>query len=253
MTTSRRPLVSRWLLLGFGLLPHVACGDTIGEAVEVPLSASGAAEPSFTQGDWEVTLEQAHLGFGPLYLCPASVATGELCEMAVVELIDSVAFDALDPTAQTLPPLVGVTGAVRSAVFDYAISWPLTYRSPRAGAGAPGGHSARFAGVAKDGARTLYFSADIDVAPNAVERLASGAVTEHTITDDASRLHLVFDPIGWWRGVDFDALATSAFSDPEAGDTATISVEAGSDAYASIVHAMTAGVRPRLEWSRAAE
>src|SRR5690606_20294592 len=53
MTTPRLPLVPRWLLLAPALLLHVACGDTIGEAVEVPLSASGTAEPSFTQGDWE--------------------------------------------------------------------------------------------------------------------------------------------------------------------------------------------------------
>lgn len=258
MTTPRLPLVPRWLLLAPALLLHVACGDTIGEAVEVPLSASGTAEPSFTQGDWEVTLEQARVGFGPLYLCPASVPTGELCEMAVVELTDSATFDALDPAPQPLPPLMGGTGSVRSAVFDYAISWPLTHRSPRAGAGAPGGHSARFSGVATDGVRTLRFSADVDVAPNAVERLASGTVTEHTITDGASRLHIVFDPGRWWHAVDFDALADSAFADPDAADpdaedTATISIEADSDAYASIVHAMTAGARPRLEWSRAAE
>lgn len=246
----------RWLfLLPWCALPAFGCGDTIGQAVELPLSASGVADPTFTQGEWEITLERAEVGFGPLYLCPASVPTGDLCEIAVVELTDSATLDALDAAEQTLPPLSGTTGTVRSAVFDYAISWPLTFRSPRPGPGAPGGHSARFAGTASDGSRTLEFSADVDVTANAVERLASGTFTEHTITDGSSRLHVVFDPVRWWQGVDFEALATTAFEDPDAAaeGVAAVAIEPTSPAYASIVHEMSAGVRPRLEWSRSAE
>lgn len=240
------------------LLPIVvafcsACGETPGDAVSLPLTGSGSGESTFTQGAWQITLDRAEVGFGPLYLCAASLPSDHLCETALVEMNEVVTIDALNPSLQQLSVLEGTTGVVRSAVFDYGVSWPLTFRSPRPGAGAPGGHSARFGGSATDGVRTLVFTADIDVLPSAVGRLTSGAVTEHTIDDGASRLHVVLEPVRWWRNVDFDALAAFAFADVDPDDpqpTVSLHVADDSTAYGAIVHEMSAGARPRFTWSR---
>lgn len=237
------------LLLACLCLP--ACGDTIGESVVLPLTARGVETPSFEQGTWQITLERAEVGFGPLFLCPASIPSDELCETALLELRETVTVDALSAAAQAQPPLRGNTGAVRSSIWDYGLSWPLTFRSPTPNPGAPGGHSARFAGVATDGARTLLFEADVDVAANAAGRLAAGQVTEHVVEDASSRLEITFDPARWWRNVDFEALATEAFAAAPEGELST-SVRIGPEdaAYGSLIHEMTSGARPRFEWSR---
>lgn len=228
-----------------------ACGETPGEALSLPWSGKGDGQAAFTRGAWQVTLERAEVAFGPLYLCAASLPSEDLCESAVVELAEVVTIDALDTASQPLPALRGTTGVVRSALFDYGISWPLTFRSPRPDDGAPGGHSARFEGSATDGSRTFVFSADIDVLPNAPGRLTSGAVTEHTI-DATSRLEVVFTPSQWWQNVDFDALAESAFSDIEPEDpdpTASAHIHGNTGAHGAIVHELSAGARPRFVWS----
>jgi hypothetical protein len=233
------------------LLSLPACGDTIGESVALPLSARGGETTSFEQGAWQVTLERAEVGLGPLYLCPASIPSDELCETALLELRETVSLDGLDPEPQELPPLRGNTGVVRSSLWDYGVSWPLTFRSPTPNPGAPGGHSARFAGAATDGTRTLFFEVDIDVAANAAGRLAAGQVTDHEVRDASSRLEIVFDPVRWWRNVDFDALAVQAFAEAPDGElSATVRLAPESAAYGSLVHEMTSGARPRFEWSR---
>lgn len=241
--------MNRWL--PFVLVLCSACGETAGEALSVPCFGRGDGETSFVRGAWQVTLERAEVAFGPLYFCAASVPSEELCESAVVELDRSVTIDALDTTPQPLRPLRGTTGVVRSALFDYGISWPLTFRSPRPSDAAPGGHSARFEGRATDGARTLVFTADVDVLPNAPGRLTSSVVTEHTL-DVQSRLDVTLSPSRWWQSVDFDALAASAFADVDPDDpepTSSAHIQEGSDAHGALVHELSAGARPRFVWS----
>lgn len=242
-------MTPRFVLFGALALALSGCGDTIGETVELPLTARGVQETSFSSGSWQITFDRAEVAFGPLYLCPASVPSDELCETALLELTETASVDALDPSPQDLPPLRGTTGTVRSALWDYGISWPLTFSGPTANAGAPRGHSARFSGQASDGARTLFFEADVDVFSNAPGRLATGQVTEHRVDDARSRLSIVFDLPAWWRSVDFDALADAAFADAPDPTTATVELGANSPAYGSLVHEMTAGARPLFQWS----
>jgi hypothetical protein len=235
--------------------PHVAvlalvvaacgCSDTVGQRVTLGASAHGAETPNFDAGDWSVTLDQADVGFGPLYLCASNVPSDELCETALAELAESVTVDGLDATPQRLPSFEGTSGSVRSAVFDYGISWTLTQDAPQPNEGAPGGHSLRVRGTATQEDTTFEFFADVDVTVKVAGRMAAGLATQHTLEDDGSHLEVVFDPRAWLAEVDFDALAEQAQATPDEA----VEIVRGTPSYDSIVLAMTAKERVGFEWS----
>lgn len=222
------------------------CGDTVGERVTMRVSARGAETPAFGVGDFHVTLDEAQVGFGPLYLCASNVPSDELCGTALAELTTSVTVDALDPDAQPLPPLEGTTGEVRSAVFDYGISWALTSDFPTPGPGAPGGHSMKLRGTAARDDDTFEFFANVDVTVKAPGRLATGVATTHALTDDRSHLTLGFDPRAWLENVDFERLAELAAETPDE----PVELASGSPSYDAIVISMTARRRVVFDWSR---
>ena len=141
----------------------VGCGQTTGAFVEISFAGRGTAAETFTKGGWEVTLSEATLGFGPIYFCATDSAQSSRCEVAVLEYLDGVTLDGLDPEPQSIGRLFGTTGTVRTAFFDYGIVWLLTEPLPEALPGVPGGpavvrfespsylpegHSAQFLGTA---------------------------------------------------------------------------------------------------------
>ncbi len=228
------------------LLVASGCSDTVGERVTLGASARGAETPNFQAGSWDVTLDEADVGFGPLYLCASNVPSDELCETALAELDESVTVDGLDGSRQPLPAFDGTTGAVRSAVFDYGISWTLTEDAPRPNDGAPGGHSLRVRGSATREDTAFEFFANVDVTVKVAGRMAAGLTTEHTLNDDQSHLELTFDPRAWLADVDFDALAEAAEATPDEA----VEIVRDTPSYDSIVMAMTARERVGFEWSR---
>ncbi len=117
-------------LVWFGLT-LAGCLDTGQARVEVPLSVAGTALVGdvVTKGDVPLTVERADLAFGPLVLCPGNTA-GELCETARLEWLDAVVVDTLDSTPRQVGLLEGVTGQVRSWMYDLGISSQLTQESP---------------------------------------------------------------------------------------------------------------------------
>ncbi len=192
-------------LLAVSLL---GCGNTGQEVVSFPVHAAGTGQTSFEKSGWSVTLEQANIGFGPIWMCATPFGDVGVCDQAEAEWLGTTTVNALDPSLQMLGDANAVTGTVRSAIFDYGRSWLLTATVPQANDGAPGGHSARFVVRATNGSEALEIHLDIDVDPPRAGQTAVIAVPTgtHDITGTEA-LTVQFDPAAWWRGVDYDAVA----------------------------------------------
>ena len=141
-----------------------ACGSTGQRPVSYALFGAGEAPVPFDAGAWRVTLSRADVGIGPIYLCATSGASSDLCPAAVQEFADAAVIPGIDAAPRALGLVTGTTGSIRSAAYDYAVTWFPTQARPTPTAVAPGGHSARFAGRAVRGAETLEFTADIGTA-----------------------------------------------------------------------------------------
>jgi hypothetical protein len=140
-------------------------GDTGQARVQIEAAARGSARASITVGDTRFHLTRADVAFGPVYFCATEGARVELCEVALAELLETVTLDGLTSETRSFGALDATTGNVRSALFDYGISWFLTRSAPAANPGAPGGHSAILEGEAENESGVLRFSARIDIEP----------------------------------------------------------------------------------------
>jgi hypothetical protein len=215
------------------------CGDTGQVRVTYPVGAVGKPA-TFTSGAWQVTLDVGRLGIGPLYLCATAAASEDLCPVAVNELLQTVEIDALSPASQPLGMVVGVTGAVKSAMFDYGINWFATQAVARASTSF--GHSAHFEGRAERAGVTRRFIIDVDVRPQYQGSLAvNGAPAVQEIVDPPAPLRLEVDPASIWAQVDFDEL------DSITGDPARF--EPTSRAHNAIVLRLVGSAQPRFEWT----
>jgi hypothetical protein len=233
------PAGSVFVLLALGWL--MACEPRGQQQVRYPLEAGGAGATTTTLSGWQVELEEAQLAFGPVYFCATAAASSDLCPVAVQELAQVVVVDAVVRTPNAVGEVTGVTGSIRSATYDYGISWFTTYRQPRAAAVAPGGHSAQFVGRASKEGVVVRFRADIDVVPQLAGELAiQGVRLEADLQEPPTALTVTFDAAGWWSAVDFAPLA--------AGGSTEVVIAAGSPAYNAVVTAMTAGRPPAFRW-----
>jgi hypothetical protein len=219
----------------------IGCGDTGQKPVSYPLIATGTTGP-FAAGAWEVTLDVAQVALGPIYFCATEAASMDLCPAAVNEFADVAQMNALDPAEQTLGRVEGVTGEIRSATYDFGVTWFNRQTSPQASAKAPGGHSAHFEGSATRGATTLRFVSDVDVIPPQQGTLAvQGARMVASVHDSRQTLRIAIDPGAWWSDVDFDELAALS-GDP-------VVVTATSRAHNALVLRMTTVAMPSFDWS----
>jgi hypothetical protein len=218
------------------------CADTGQEPVTLAASGTGTAAAPISVGAYTITLTRADVGFGPAYFCAGFNADGDQCATAVVELRRTVAIDALDPTAQDLGGLDGVTGTVRSAMYDWGVSWALTRDGPAANPGAPEGHSLIIAGTATGPTATFAFSAAVDALPAAI-----GAPTmraQHTmaeITGDDVAVAVHVDPSAW--------LAQIPFADLDDGQGTALVLEPGTAAYSALVVGMTTAAPATFAWT----
>jgi len=248
------------------------CGQTGGAFVEVPFSGQGTEAATFVSDGWEVTLDEATLGFGPIFFCATDSALSSRCEAAILESLDGVTLDALDPTPQSIGNLFGTTGTVRTAFFDYGIVWLLTKQLPEALPGVPDGpavvrfesssyvpkgHSAKFRGTAtciEDAATccpgadvcpaAYTFTANVDVlVVNPGTPAVNGVRTFQEITIDPLELTVTFDPNAWWESVDFGRLAAL---DDGSGD---VLLGPEDPDYSALVISMTANELPTFAWT----
>lgn len=220
-----------------------SCGGSTGQR-ELTFAVTGAGEPaaSFAVNDWQVTLTRADVAFGPAYFCATAAASSDLCPTAVAQFAQSTVINGLDPNAQPLGDGEGQTGTIRSATYDFGISWFPTQRQPTASERAARGHSAVFEGRAERLGRVVRFIAEVDVVPRVQgTRAMQGAATVYELATEDAGLSVVVRPGAWWRAVDFDELALST-DDP-------VVIKPGSRGYEALVFAMTASSPPQFTWS----
>jgi hypothetical protein len=196
-------------------LLHVSCIDTGQHELSIPLRVGGSSpEPVAGANGWSIVLHEAALAFGPLYLC-AGYQAGSLCESARAEWTDSAVVDALDSNAFEVGQLTGVSGPVRSWMYDLGITSLLTQQRPEvlSAASSLGGNSVRISGVATKGTRTLPFAIAMPVQQDemteigaSVVRKSTADVFEHRLTDKDQALTVRFDAAPWVREIDFESL-----------------------------------------------
>ena len=232
------------LLVALALTP-LACGDTGRERVEIPLAVQGSAARDVGVQGGTLRLQEAQVMIGPLYLCATASAESELCEIALGEQLAPLAVDALDASVVESGQLAATTGEVRSAFFDYGISWLLTKPAPGPLPDAPLSHSAllRFTARADDGSE-LEVDAAIDVSPVARgDAAVNGRKTEQRISRGPLTLTLRFDANQWLTRVDLAELR--ALDDDGDG---RVSLPADSQPYEAILQGMTARFPPAFVW-----
>ena len=242
----------------FGLTATVclglACIDTGQERVVIPLQVAGTAldEPIEGRDGFLIELTQAELAFGPFYVCAGALA-GDNCQTARLEWLGSVVVDALDPSLLDAGWLSGVSGPVRSAMYDLGITSLLSMPAPveLAAAEALEGNSVRLSGRASRDAESLVFDFGLPIRQGAdseigvsVVRISAAPDLVHEVTGAERSLLVRFDPRPWVRDIDFAAATgrTPADGDP------SISVGPDSQAQRAVRAALLAGQRPSFEW-----
>jgi hypothetical protein len=206
---------------GVGLVALLlsACSDTGQARARVPLYLAGTdIEEAQGAGDVAITLERAALAFGPLYLCAGHQA-GQYCERARLEWLESAVVDLLDPEPYHAGELVGVTGAVRSYMFDLGFASLLTLGQPLAMPATEdlGGVSLRVEGIARTESVDLPFTVALVVAQEVATELGVPVVRKqttevfaHEVGEDEPGLVIRFDPSSWLSGVDFSGFVEDA-------------------------------------------
>jgi len=233
----------RWPALG--LLLVGACGDTGQQRLRIPVVAQGSQRDFFEVGDARFTLQRAELGFGPLYLCATEGADVDLCEVALGEFLQTITIDGLDGQPTTVGTLDATTGNVRSALYDYGISWLLTQQQPRASKGAPDGHSLVLSGSVTRAQQTLLFEAVVDIAPLSAGDAALNALATQRDLKSGDQLRLQVDPYRWLSRINLDKLFAL---DEDRDGQVTLGEE--TQAYQALVLGMTNAAPVQLVWSR---
>ena len=196
-----------------------SCVETGQQQVEFPLFVAGStvAEPIIAVGDVPIVLDRADLAFGPLYLC-AGASAGELCDTARAEWLGSVVVDTLDPSPVQAGQMSGVSGTVRSWMYDLGISSQLTRDDPYVleAARQLDGFSLILEGKATVDQVELPFRAELAIQQNSETELGVPVIRKsasenffHDITGDEEGLTVRFDPVPWVSNVDFRYLLSS--------------------------------------------
>jgi len=206
------------------LIAATGCIDTGQDQVSIPIRLAGTsvAAPVSSANGWSIELTRADLAFGPLYLCPGYQA-GSLCDTARMEWIETAVVNALDPEVDDAGALDGVTGPVRSWMYDLGIASLLTQQRPEplSAAQALDGNSVRIEGVASKGPHAMPFLIEIPIQQEEATEIGVSVVRksgsdrfEHVITGNETALTVRFDPGPWVRDVDFDTLVENASCTP---------------------------------------
>jgi hypothetical protein len=214
-------------------------GSTNLEPVEYALAARSLSGPTFTASGWDITLDDARLGFGPLYLCASLSAAPEFCETAVAELIDVVTIDLESTAANEVGRIRGISDTVHTALYDYGITWRAG-SAPVTAPDAPEGHALVMRGTAQSGTTSVGFEILLDLAPQQPASYAALARIPERRQSNDTRLELGFDPSLWLAGVDFAALA--ALGQP------VVTIRLADPAGSVVATALTSTARPTFTW-----
>jgi hypothetical protein len=218
----------KFVLLGVVLASSCGCSDTGQQRTRVPLYVAGTdiTDGVVATGDVAVTVDSAQLAFGPLYLCGGYQA-GELCETARLEWLDSVVVNAMDGTPMAAGELVGVTGPVRSFMFDLGLTSVFTSAQPLMlpAAREIGGVSVRVLGSAEVDGVTVPFVAAIQIQQEddtelgvPVIRKSANEVFTHDVKPNEPPVLVRFDARRWLRDIDFRQYVERASCTPGGPD-----------------------------------
>jgi hypothetical protein len=235
-------------LLAFG------CGDTGQDRVTVPLHVAGTelSQPIDATGGVTITLDRADLAFGPLYLC-AGANAGDLCDTARLEWLGSIVVHAVDAEPVRAGELQGVTGVVRSWMYDLGLSSQLTQREGPFVLDAArelGDASLVVSGQADVGGAGVAFSASVRVEQTddtelgiPVVRKSTSETFRHEVTGSEAGLTVRFDPTGWLKDIDFRTYCVHDGDCPE-----ELVIEPDSEAFRGLKNAVVSSSRPSFEW-----
>lgn len=219
-----------------------SCIDTGADFFELPLSVQSTGNTSFAgRGDWTVTLTEARVAFGPIYLC-AAARPGDTCETAIAEELEVLEIDLLNDTAQDLGVMVATPQPVRSYMAEYGRPWGYRDNGPRAlASGVLGGHSLLIAGFAEDeSGRRVDFSGELDF-----EGAAAGTVPVRADLDaplelaEGTRIQFSVAPEELFVQLDFDTL-----HDADGALTQSVVLESGTQAYRALRLALVSNSFP---------
>jgi hypothetical protein len=227
------------------VLTLIGCTEPGRTRVSMPVHGAGTGTRTFTSEGWDVTITEARLAFGPAYFCTTPFADVDLCPEALAEVRSVASFDALDPTPQMLGELDGISGTMRSTMFDYGISWLLPAPAPEADPNAvDGAHSLHLAATAVRGATTVRFVVDLDVVPrNGGVDGAHGVPVVHTLTGAPDALTIRADPAAWLATAPLDELESASGDPVVLGEDSAITQ--------ALLIAMVTGTPVAFEWARA--
>ena len=109
-----------------------ACGDTGGDAFSIPLIAGGATDArSFEDDGFTITLDDARIGYGPVYFCATSAADLGLCPAALAEFRGAATVDVSTAEVEMVGSIEARSGTIRSGMWDYARPFLLAQMRPR--------------------------------------------------------------------------------------------------------------------------
>ncbi len=188
---------ARWSWIGAAAAIALSCGciESPQAEADYPAVAVSEGNPMVSVGDWMVTLTRADFAFGPVYFCAGQAAN---CASAIAEITTVTPIDGLASTPTPLGTVHGFTGTIRSASYDFGISWFDTSNQATPASSAPLGHSLHVEGEARRGPDAIPLTVDVDVVPQyqgwaAVPAAPVGA----EVTSDAYRLEIHFDVPAW--------------------------------------------------------
>ena len=229
------------------LLSSAGCLDTGQERATIPLRVAGTLpeEPVAGVNGWSIELSRADLAFGPLYLCAGSRA-GALCETARLEWVDSAVVNVLAAEDREVGALHGVTGTVRSWMYDLGITSLLTQQRPVSLSASEelAGNSVILEGVARKEQLAIPFLFEIPIQQEteigvSVVRKSGSDRFDHEVTGEEPALTLRFDARPWVRDIDFESIV-------ESGE---LRFAPDSQGYRALENAIVAGEPPAFEWS----
>lgn len=207
----------------------VGCADTGQDRTSLTLFVVGAdvAEPVVAAADVPIIIDRADLAFGPLYLCAGTTA-GELCETARLEWLDTVVVDTTNPEVARAGELIGVTGPVRSWMYDLGISSQLSREDPYIldAALELGGMSFVLEGRALVTGIEVPFAVSVPIQQTddtelgvPVIRKSLSETFSRDVTSDESPLTVRFDPAPWVEGINFAPYVSREACAPEGSST----------------------------------
>ena len=240
----RPDVISRPLLFVLAALSAVsapACIESSQDPVTYEAVAVQRGNGTSTIDGWTITVSRAEIALGPFYFCAAASGSSTLCASSVAE-VQAVSFvDALARSPSPLGTVHGFTGPIRSAAYDFGISWFDTQTAATPAPLLPGGHSLHLEGEARKGAQVVTIVADVDVVPqyqgqNAVATAPASA----DVTSSATRLEVVLEPAAWLRQLDFDAIAATG--------RAPFVITPGTEEHAAVLVGLKNLAPPELRW-----